>query len=523
MRARREEDAGIAAPFYEWLAFSVLRTELLVLHNKAVCVHRCPKRTKEFWNEGWQKGVPIVVRSRLEIKVFSCAEPQVAVPRMTELAKTEFKNAKAFLLPKFRQVAHFLTKQGITMVGNLLYGFLCVRLLPVPDYAKFVVVFGIQGTLIVLMYVGISGSLIPLIGEHIEDRQLIADYLASLRQIAHWLFAIVAPITVVCYPLFVRNRQWGWQVVASMVAILLFSIWFARVAGAYGSVLILRRDRTRWYRAQMVSSLGTLALLLVFWVLHWLNAFSAILINVAGILSIAVTYFLRARDLLGVVGVPSKEKRTAIIQLTLPAVPGVIFYALQGQISLLLITMFGRTAAVASVGALGRLAQIFTLFLQMNPLLVEPYFAKLPRNRLKVNYLGAIAAAAGIGLAFIGLAWIFPEIFLWILGPKYAGLRAEVLLVMIGSAFRLVAGLAAAINGSRRFNYWWHNFSTIILTILVQGFFLWKTDLGSIQVALWFGIASAAASMLVNLLCAVYGFVWGPRRIAGLDHIPERI
>jgi O-antigen/teichoic acid export membrane protein len=436
---------------------------------------------------------------------------------------TEVNKLKGFLIPKLHQIAQFLMKQGIVMAGNLLYGLLCVRLLPIADYAKFVVVFGIQGTLVVLMDVGISGSLIPLVGERVEDRQLIADYLASLRQLAHWLFAIVAPLTVIAYPFFVRSRGWSWQAVTAMVVILLVSIWFARVGAAYGSVLIIRRDRGNWYRAQMVSSLGTLALLLAFWALHWLNAFSAILINVAGILSIAFTYFLRARQLLGVNGHPSREKRRAIIHLTMPATPGVIFYALQGQISLLLITVFGHTAAVASVGALGRLAQIFTLLLQMNPLLIEPYFARLPRNRLKSNYLGAIAAVGGIGLAFIALAWVFPEAFLWILGPKYAGLHYEVLLVMIGSAFRLVAGLAAAINGSRRFNYWWHNFSTIVLTLAVQGIFLWKSDLGSVQAVLWFGIASSAASMVVNLLCAVYGFVRGPRRIDGLDPIPERI
>jgi len=273
----------------------------------------------------------------------------------------------------------------------------------------------------------------------------------------------------------------------------------------------------------MISSLGTLALLLIFWALHWLNAFSAILINVSGILAIASIYFLRARHLLGVEGRPSREKRRAIIQLTMPATPGVIFYALQGQISLLLITVFGHTAAVASVGALGRLAQIFTLLLQMNPLLIEPYFARIPRNRLKINYLGAVAAVGGIGVAFIGLAWVWPQVFLWILGPKYAGLRFEVLLVMIGSAFRLIAGLAAAINGSRRFNYWWHNVLTIVLPLAIQGVFLWKSDLGSVQAVLWFGIASSAASMVVNLLCAVYGFLRGPRRIDGLDPIRERI
>ena len=50
--------------------------------------------------------------------------------------------AGRFFLPKFRQVAYFLTKQGIAVGGNLLYGLLCVRMLPVPEYAKFAVLFG---------------------------------------------------------------------------------------------------------------------------------------------------------------------------------------------------------------------------------------------------------------------------------------------------------------------------------------------------------------------------------------------
>ena len=317
---------------------------------------------------------------------------------------SRMENWRAFLVPKGKRVAEFLSWQGTTMAGNLLYGFLCIRLLPIADYAKFVVVFAIQGSLVILMDVGISGSLIPLIGDRINDRQLIADYVASLRQLAHWLFAIVAPLTVIAYPLLVRNRHWSWPTVAAMVAILLVSVWFARVGAAYGAVLIVRRDRRRWYQAQMVSSLGTLAVLVLFFFLHWLNAFSAILINVSGIVSVALTCYLRSRHLLGVVGSPSKQKRAAIIHLTLPAIPGVIYYALQGPLSIMLITIFGRTAAVASVGALTRLGQPFTLLAQMNPLLVEPYFASLPKNRLKSHYFGAVAAAACFGLAVVALA-----------------------------------------------------------------------------------------------------------------------
>ncbi len=428
----------------------------------------------------------------------------------------------AFLGPKIQRVAEFLLWQGATMAGNLLYGFLCVRLLPIPEYAKFVVVFAIQGSLVVLMDVGITGSLVPLVGDRVDDLQLIADYVASLRKLAHWLFAIIAPIAIIVFPILVRNRHWSWQTVAFMVVILLVSVWFARIGGAYGAVLILRRDRKRWYQAQMVSSFGTLALLLVFLACHWLNAYTAILINVSGIVYVGIALYFRCQKLLGAKGVPSRQKRTAIIHFALPSIPSVILYSLQGPLSVFLITIFGRTSGVASVGALTRLGQIFTLFYQMNPMLIEPYFARLPKARLKRHYLGAIAAVGGFGLLLVEFAHSFPGAFLWILGPKYAGLRSEVVLVIISGALGLLGGVMVSFNGARRFVYYWDNMARNILTPIVQIIFIWKMDLSSVRNVLLFGIVSGLPSLLIHTIVSVYGFAHGPRRIAGLDDSLER-
>jgi hypothetical protein len=423
----------------------------------------------------------------------------------------------AFLAPKAHRIAEFLAWQGTTMAGNLLYGFLCVRLLPITEYAKFVVVFAIQGSLVVLMDVGITGSLMPLVGQRVDDRQWIADLVASLRQLAHWLFAVVAPITVVVFPLLVRNRHWGWQTVTFMVAILLVSVWFARVGGAYGAVLIVRRDRRQWYQAQMGSSFGTLALLSVFFAFHWLNAYTAIVINVAGVIYVGAVCYFRANQLLGVTGVASKLKRSAIIHFTLPSIPSVIFYALQGPLAVMLITIFGRTSAVAGVGALTRLGQIFVLLIQMNPLLIEPYFAKLAKGSLKSHYLAAVAAATGTGLIVFAVARMFPGVFLWILGPQYAGLRFEVLLVMTSGSMGLVGSIMATINGARRFVYYWDSISKNVVTLAVQAIFIWKVDMSSVRNVLWFGVISGLPSLINQTLVAIYGFNRGPRALAGID------
>jgi hypothetical protein len=436
---------------------------------------------------------------------------------------SHIENWRLFLALKSHRVAEFLVWQGITMAGNLLYGFLCIRLLPVSEYAKFVVVFATQGSLVVLMDVGISGSLLPLIGDRIDDLRLIADFVASLRQLAHWLFVIVASITIVAYPILVRNRHWNWQTVIFMVTILLISVWFARVGGAYGAVLIVRRDRRKWYQAQMISSLGTLMLLVVTFFLHCLDAFSAILINVLGIIYVGFACYRRARQLLRVTGIPSKQKRSAIVHFTLPAIPSVVYFAAQGPLLVLLITIFGHTTSVASVGALTRLGQLFTPLLQMNSLLVEPYFAKMSRAALKNHYLAAVSVATAFGFAMIGLAHVFPEVFLWILGPKYAGLRSEVQLVIITGSMGFVGGIMAAINGSRRFVYYWDNMARNILTLIVQIAYIWRVDLSTVQAVLWFGIISGLPSLVLQGAVAFYGGIHGPRRIAGLDNLQQEI
>ncbi len=427
---------------------------------------------------------------------------------------------RTFLVPKVHRIIEFLASQGIAMAGRLFYGFLCIRLLPISEYAKFAVVFGFLGTLSVLMDICFSTTLLPLVGEHVDDSQLIADYVASIRHLAHRLYLVVAPAAVLVFPLLVHKQRWSWQVVAVMVAILLIASWCDRVSGVYGAVLILRRDRGFWYRAQMISSLGSLALLGVLWLFHAVNAFSAILISLAAIVYVALSYYFRARKLLGVAGHFLAERRDAIIHLALPIMPNTIFYAFQGQISLILITLFGHASAVASVGALGRLGQIFILFGQMSPLLLEPYFARLPEVRVKRNYLVMLALQVSLCLSMTGLAWGFPGIFLWVLGHKYGGLRYEVLLMIAGSSIGYLSGMLWVIHCARRFVYWWSGMMTIFLTLSIQALFIWKVDLSTVRAVLILNLTTAAAGLLVNVLTGVYGFIWGPRKTANLPMIP---
>ena len=364
------------------------------------------------------------------------------------------------------------------------------------------------------------GLCFPLSESAFDDLKLIAGYAASLRQLAHWVYLVVAPAAALVYPILVHKQHWSWHVVAFMVAILLVASWCGRVTGTYGAVLIVRRDRAYWYRAQMISSLGSLALLGVVWAMHALNAFSALLVSLAGIVYISLAYYLRAKHLLGTVGRPMREMRKSVVHLALPNIPMGIFYALQGQVSLLLITWFGHTTAVASVGALGRLGQVFFLFGQMTPLLIEPYFAKLREDRLARNYLGALAAIGAFCVVMTGLAAYLPQVFLWILGHKYSGLRREVLLMIAASSVSYLGGVLWFIHCARRFVYWWTSAMIIFLTLAVDVLFIVKVDLSTVRAVLTLGLTTAAVGLLITLLTGIYGFVFGPRKTPIVVAVP---
>jgi O-antigen/teichoic acid export membrane protein len=428
-----------------------------------------------------------------------------------ELGKGE--SPARLITTRFPTLVQFFAAQGFTLIGNLVYGVLCVRLLPTTEYAKFVVLFGVLGTLAVLTDVNFSSSLIPLIGERVDDRKLIADYVASLRQLSYWLFAAMSLVAVIAYPQLVKNRGWDWQTVSTMVAILLVACWFIRISAAYGAVLILLRDRPSWYRGQMISSLGTLALLGALWACGWLSGLAAIMLNVAGIIFVGIYYFLRGRRLLETSGQGSAGKRRAIVRLALPNVPQAVFYALQGQISLFLIAIFGHTTAVASVGALSRLGQMFVIFMQMNPLLVAPYFSKLPQERVAKSYFTACLAAGAGCLGFSLIAWRFPQLFLWVLGPQYQGLHTEVLLVITAAAVACVSDLLWTIHAARRFVYWTNNLVNILGILVVQILFIARADLSSIRAVLWLSLASNIVTFSVNAGTGIYGFVRGPREV----------
>src|SRR6202011_4001911 len=115
------------------------------------------------------------------------------------------------------------------------------------------------------------------------------------------------------------------------------------------------------------------------------------------------------------------EDRRTIMDLVRKLAANTVFYCFQGQITVFLISFFARrVSSVAEVGALGRLAMIFTVLSNLLTNIFVPAFARCQSKRkLRWLYAAIIGGVGAFSLLVLCGAEIFPDQFLFVLGSKY--------------------------------------------------------------------------------------------------------
>jgi Polysaccharide biosynthesis protein len=200
------------------------------------------------------------------------------------------------------------------------------------------------------------------------------------------------------------------------------------------------------------------------------------------------------------------EDRLAMIGFIKNQAANAVFFCLQGQITIFLISFFAREAtAVAEVGALGRLAMIFAVIGQLLTNIFVPAFARCQeRQRLRLQYVAIVGGVAAFSaLVVIGAAF-FPDQFLFVLGSKYAHLERELLLMVAGAVITMLTGTLWVLNASKAWiaGSWLY----IPLTLATQVALIPSTNFASVSDVLIFNVIAAVPNLLLNAVLSYRGF-----------------
>jgi hypothetical protein len=408
-------------------------------------------------------------------------------------------------LQRAKIVGNFAFVQGVVQVVTFASGILLVRWLDQSEYAFFTIGSAMQGTINVIADMGISIGLLSIGGRVWQDRhrfgQLITTANNFRRRLGIAAIIIVGPIL---YWLLTRNGA-SPLYAALLIAAIVLGLF---VQFSLGVLAVVPRLRSDVSQIQKIDLTGAIARLIVLsaCAFVFLNAGLAVLISSMAFL---LQYWLLRRYAARVIDFKAPENaedRTAMIGFIKNQAANAVFYCLQGQITVFLISFFGsRATSVAEVGALGRLAMIFAVLGQLLTNIFVPAFARCQNaTKLRLQYFAIVGGVAACCAAVMAAAVLFPSQLLFVLGNKYSHLQRELLLMIAGTVMNVLAGALWFLNASKAWvaGAWLY----IPLTLATQIALIPYTDFSDVRQVLIFNLISAVPSLLLNIVLSYRGF-----------------
>ena len=404
-----------------------------------------------------------------------------------------------------QRVGRFASVQAAVQLIGFASGILLVRRMEQREYALFTIANTMQGTLNVLADIGISIGMVSIGGRVWQDGRRFGELVRTGLQLRRQLgtLAILA-ITPVLYFMLVKNGA-SLLYTGLLIGLVLAGL-FAQLS--LNILEVVPRLRSDIRQIQIIDFSGSLArfLALVALAFVFLNAGSAVVVGTA---TLGLQFWLMRRYAAGAIDLRAPENaedRAAMVGFIRNQAPNAIFFCLQGQITILLISFFAhRVGAVAEVGALGRLAMVFTIFSSLLANIFAPAFARCQEKaKLGLLYAGIVGGVVLFGLGLCLGSALFPNEFLFILGHRYAHLQAELLLMVGGATLNMIASTLWALNASRAWitGSWLY----IPLTVLTQIALIPFLNFSSVSGVLTFNLVSALPSLLLNIGLSWHGF-----------------
>jgi len=410
-------------------------------------------------------------------------------------------------------IASFFLAQGALQSVQVLMGLFLVRKLSVDAYAQFSLAFGFQATMSALMDLGFSSTIVPLVGDRRNDPALVGRYVRAAKHLRDRAFWILAPFAVIAFLGMMYKHHWSWSLQLLLLSSVLVTLYSSGRLSYNSAPLFIFGRLREFYVPQTLSGLVRLTVYEVLRLLGALNAWTAAWLNA---LNVTVNGSLLGKESRKYVEWPKNDDPSTdreLLRYILPATPAIIFAAFQAQISLFLISIFGQTANIAEVAALGKLGQLFTVLMTFNVVVVEPYIARLHRERLWSTYIKLFSVAAIFCIPIVLIAFAVPAPFLWLLGSKYEGLAGLVGWVVLAACVNYLAGLVWIMNRARKWLFWSGTILEIVLLFVVQITFVMLVGIHTTKDAVLLTLASSSCYVIAHTYVAIYGFLRGPRKL----------
>lgn len=399
----------------------------------------------------------------------------------------------------------YLSSQTLVQLLGIAAGLLFINFMPMQELALYTLAASMITFFNFASDLGSSISLLHFFHRSAKEGEDFQPYHDAVLSLRRWAFLAGAVVVAVAFPLLAAGKGFArWEVILALAGVLL-CVWFQIRVSLGLLALRLRSAFGRSYRAEMAGAGLRLGLAGLMVTAGWLQAWLGVLSSALGS---ALTAGLAwpERD----APRPARPEglgvyRRKILRYLLPTLPAAAYFAVQGPLVVWLSATFGGVRNIAEVGALGRLALVVGLFSGLIGTVFLPRLVHVTDDRLYLRrYLQFGSLLLAVAMALTLAAAAAPRLFLFVLGPKFAGLHFELLLVVAASGLSLLDGYAVNVNLARSWTRW--QGAALMIQIVLQALLVVLLPLSTTFNILRFNLLSAGIALGLQLLTALAGF-----------------
>jgi O-antigen/teichoic acid export membrane protein len=346
-------------------------------------------------------------------------------------------------------IGYFVSQVAMQAMG-FISGLVIIRSLTKDDYAFYTILMTMGPVMTMLSDAGVGTGLSAIGCKIWQDNErmgvLVQTGLGMRRLFCLLSFILIGPILVW---MLLRNHA-SWEFSLLLLPLVFSGTWFQLTSGVMRMVVQLRQQIAFLRNVGLATTFLRFILIIGFAYLFHINTWVAVLIGTfaAALDAYLLTGFVKKQ--INWHAAPDPEYRSSVYSIVRRTAPLTIYYCLQSQISIWLISIFGSAHQVADIGALGRVGTIFTLLGAVYGTILVPRFARNNgRRRLRIQFFQILASQAVLTSIIVVVVMLFPGPLLWLLGPKYASLGNLLWLVVLSNGMGSFLGLTCGLNASK--------------------------------------------------------------------------
>lgn len=411
--------------------------------------------------------------------------------------------------PLWKRVCLFLTGNIVAQGLAAVSGLLLARWMSVEDYGAYTIVMTLMGAITVLTKGGAHLGYTAILGRVWPDMARASQAVVAVLRMRRLISIVIMPPILLISWLLLRKNGVSATETAIVVGLLVAFWWADMRTRLIDQILFFAKQTTRVQMLDVVLAAGRLAAVAGLYLAGYLTLPIAVLVGV-------LVALLRVRPILTWVrvlmppGPPPQPDNADIAEIRTGVrrqMPVEIYYVFQAQLVLVVLSIFGSVTDIAGYGALTRIGQLLLPVEALTYAFLVPTFTRASPTRALRIYLPLVLLTMVPGAILVLVSAVYPKMLLWLIGPNYAGLQAEIFVAAVVTMLARGAGTAWNLLAHRG----WIRFSWIQIPVGMGMCALSPLllDLGTISGALMLQLAFSAGL----LTAAAMDFAFAAKRL----------